>query len=72
MNQGSLGITLRPVADKLDHYFPAVEQPRASIPPPPTPTKKKKRNAGKATEIKLLLVSSQFKSNIISTNLNIK
>lgn len=34
MNQGALGITLRPVADKLDDYFPAAVTKGKHLPHP--------------------------------------
>lgn len=40
MNQGALGITLHPVADKLDYYFPAAEETKGQESPPPAQRRK--------------------------------
>lgn len=47
MNQGALGITLHPVADKLDYYFPAAEETKGQESPPPE-QRRKQKNAGTA------------------------
>lgn len=46
MNQGALGITLHPVADKLDYCFPAAEETKGQESPPPA--QRKQKNAGTA------------------------